>query len=82
MLRATVSLIRSSQLRTSRDWEGHLADHPEVGKVLKMYAEDGRCIATTAVKRVLADGNTLYVTTENSTYRVVLWDQTTKEVAL
>ncbi len=58
-----------------RVYNGFLVGYPVVGRGMVIFRDpNGHRMVTTAVRRVLADsdGETIYVETENSVYRLTL----------
>ena len=52
-----------------RVYRGFLVGYPVVGRGMVIFRDpNGHRMVTTAVKRILADRDTLYVETENSVY--------------
>ena len=59
----------SARASIGRTYRGFLVGYPVVGRGMVIFRDpNGHRMVTTAVKRVLADADTLYVETENSVY--------------
>ncbi len=54
-----------------RDVPAFLPFEPSVGHSLKLFLDDGKCVQTSAVKRIVRAGSQLLVETANSLYRLV-----------
>lgn len=66
---AATSVPGGQRATVGRVYRGFLVGYPIVGRGMVIFRDpNGHRMVTTAVRRVLADADTLYVETENSVY--------------